>query len=141
MPLYVGDYLASTSHLTVTEHGCYLLLIMHYWTNGGLPNDERLLARIAKMTPEEWGASRPVIRPFFSDDWKHKRIDFELAETARLSAAGRTGGLASAARRLNGSSTIRQRSVNDPSTIRSNDSPTIHSHTHSQSLLSEEEDS
>ncbi|XAZ25902.1 YdaU family protein (plasmid) [Sinorhizobium sp. B11] len=51
MPLHIGDYLTDTGHLTATEHGAYLLLIMHYWQNGCLPKNERIIARIAKLRP------------------------------------------------------------------------------------------
>ena len=50
MPLYVGDYRADTTHLNATQHGAYLLLIMHYWQHGGLPDDDEQLARIACMS-------------------------------------------------------------------------------------------
>jgi len=111
MPLYIGDYLADTGHLTTVEHGCYLLLIMHYWRNGGLPTDDVLLARIARMTPVEWADARPVVAGLFSDGWKHKRVEFELTQAARISEAGRKGGQASAAKR---STTVEQPLDDDP---------------------------
>lgn len=123
MPLYVGDYIADTAHLTAAESGAYLHLIMHYWMKGGLPDDDRLLSRIAKMTPEQWQESRETVRAFFSDGWKHKRIEFELTEAARISTAGKIGGVASGAarREKRQKRTIVERSLND----QGNDSPTI----------------
>jgi hypothetical protein len=54
MPLHIADYLADTGHLTATEHGAYMLLIMHYWQNGHLPENEKLIARVGRMTPDQW---------------------------------------------------------------------------------------
>jgi uncharacterized protein YdaU (DUF1376 family) len=90
MPLYIADYLKDTGHLSAAEHGAYLMLIMHYWSNGGVPTDERKLARIARMTPEEWAESRDTIAEFFGEGWKHGRIDNELAEAAVKSDSART---------------------------------------------------
>lgn len=81
MPLYVADYLADTAHLSAAESGAYLHLIMHYWQKGGLPTDAKHLARIAKMTPDEWEEHCSSIAAFFDDDWRHKRIDRELENT------------------------------------------------------------
>lgn len=98
MPLYVADYLADTGHLTAAEHGAYLLLIMHYWSSGALPDDDRKLARIARLSDREWKSARPTIVEFFSDGWRHERIEAELAEAndayERRAAAGRKGGKA-----------------------------------------------
>lgn len=96
MPLYVADYLADTSHFSAAEHGAYLLLIMHYWQTGGLPgDDDARMARIARMTADEWAAARPVIATKFSPSWRHARIDGELEEAERLAKAGKKGGEAS----------------------------------------------
>lgn len=78
MPLYVADYLADTGHLSAAEHGAYLLLIMHYWVNGGLPAEDRKLARIARMSPRKWARVRSTIAGFFGPGWFHERIDIEL---------------------------------------------------------------
>lgn len=73
MPFFVGDYLADTTHLTVTEHGAYLLLLMSMWRNGGtLPADDRSLARHARCTRGQWDRMRPVLAPFF--DWTDTTI-------------------------------------------------------------------
>lgn len=84
MPLYIADYRADTAHLSAAEHGAYLLLIMHYWQTGGLPNDDRPLARIACMTTAEWRRARPVISAFFTPEWRHKRIDEEIERAADI---------------------------------------------------------
>jgi uncharacterized protein YdaU (DUF1376 family) len=84
MRLYVGDYLADTTHLSTLEHGAYLLLIMAYWRNDGpLPDDDRKLSRLAGMSPREWSRMRPTIADLFqvtAGQWRHKRIDAELRE-------------------------------------------------------------
>jgi uncharacterized protein YdaU (DUF1376 family) len=96
MPLYVGDYLADTRHLSAAQHGAYLLLLMHYWAKGGLPADDRQLANIAAMAPAEWQRHRAVIAAFFGEGWRHSRLDQEIHRTtairAKRAAAGSKGG-------------------------------------------------
>ena len=102
MPLYVGDYLAKTSHLNTLQHGAYLLLLMHYWVNGKLPSDEKQLQAIARMTPEQWLSNSLAIASFFTRDWRHIRVEEELERAKTISKkralAGQRGGLS---RRLN----------------------------------------
>ena len=96
MPLYVGDYLGDTGHLTTTQHGAYLLLMMHYWHKGELPDDDRQLCKIAKLPLKTWNVYRATLQDFFHDRWTHKRIDAELERMMRVSAkraiAGQKGG-------------------------------------------------
>lgn len=83
MPLYIGDYLAGTSRLTTEQHGAYLLLIMDYWMNGPLPDDESVLANIAKMSRDAWGMHGALLKQFFSIKngmLVHKRIEEELSK-------------------------------------------------------------
>jgi uncharacterized protein YdaU (DUF1376 family) len=90
MPLYVADYLADTAHLDATESGAYLHLIMHYWQTGGLPDDERKLAQIAKISAHKWKKYSSTLQKFFHDGWKHKRIDSELAKASEISEKRRS---------------------------------------------------
>ena len=96
MPFYTGDYHADTQHLETAQHGAYLLLIMHYWANEGLPDDERELARITKLPLHSWRQMQPKIQAFFHDGWHHKRIDEEMdkvrCKIERLKVAGSNGG-------------------------------------------------
>lgn len=104
MPLYIGDYLGDTGHLTTSQHGAYLLLMMHYWTKGGLPTDDRQLAAITKLPLRIWMDTRETLSMFFQDGWRHKRIDEELEKmatvSAKRSAAGTKGGTQSAIGRM-----------------------------------------
>ncbi|MGA7807141.1 YdaU family protein [Bradyrhizobium sp.] len=103
-PLYVGDYLGDTGHLSTAQHGAYLLLMMHYWRMGELPTDDKQLAAITKLPLRLWLDCKDVIQSFFFDGWRHKRIDEELSKMAaaanRRAAAGQKGGLRAAMNRM-----------------------------------------
>ncbi len=104
MPLYVADYLGDTGHLSTLEHGAYLLLIMHYWQAGGLPEDEAKLRRIARLSVKDWCDVRDTISELFEEGWRHKRVDLELSKAAEMlikrSAAGKMGAAARYADRI-----------------------------------------
>ena len=115
MPLYVGDYLGDTGHLTTAQHGAYLLLMMHYWRKGELPDDDRQLSKITKLPLRTWCEYRATLQDFFHEGWKHKRIDAELAKMVRVSEkraiAGQKGGLGSALARMKLENASRSRQV------------------------------
>jgi uncharacterized protein YdaU (DUF1376 family) len=95
MPLSIGDYLADTSHLDTTQHGAYLLLLMHYWRKGPLPNDPVQLANIAKLSKEDWNMNQSVLLEFFhvgEDGLLHqKRQDVERAKALTQKQRGVQG--------------------------------------------------
>ena len=143
MPLYVGDYLGDTGHLTTAQHGAYLLLMMHYWRKGELPDDDRQLSKITKLPLKTRCDTRAILQDFFHSGWKHKRIDAELARMVRVSEkraiAGQKGGLGSALSRMKLENASRGRvSFQAIAPVVSSAAPASadHSHPHSHQILS-----
>jgi uncharacterized protein YdaU (DUF1376 family) len=103
MPLYIGDYHRDTGHLTVLEHGAYLLLLMQAWTRKGvLPHDEKRLAALARCSPRQWAECREAVLAFFEKDdegYRNKRLDRELARASAISEERRKAGATGAAKR------------------------------------------
>lgn len=103
MPLYVGDYLSDTAHLTAEEHGAYLLLIMAYWQSGrALPNDPKRLALIARLPNERWTDVERTLQQFFNvtpTEWQHERIEAELDRYRDKVEKAKNAGKASARKR------------------------------------------
>lgn len=59
-------YDADTMHLSAAEDGVYSRLLRHYYRyRQPLPDNDRALAGIARLTLDEWGAVASVIRGFF----------------------------------------------------------------------------
>lgn len=91
MPLYIGDYLSDTMHLTTEQHGAYLLLIMAYWKNGGaLPASDAQLAAICRMPVDAWSNARAVLENFFDTTqegkWVSKRVEKEMQAAGQKKA-------------------------------------------------------
>lgn len=115
MPLYVSDYLADTPHLSALEHGAYLLLIMTYWQRQKpLPADDKKLARIARVTPDEWAGMKDELLDLFTLDgnvYRHTRIDAELTKAQQKIEQAKRAGSASAATRAQRNSNARSTPV------------------------------
>jgi uncharacterized protein YdaU (DUF1376 family) len=100
MPLYIGDYLSATQHLSTEQNGAYLLLLMSAWKFGGeLPDDDEQLSSIAKLPLERWIKTRQVLCRFFeikAGVWTQGRltaeIDKAIARKAVSSTNGKQGG-------------------------------------------------
>jgi uncharacterized protein YdaU (DUF1376 family) len=79
--------------LTTLEHGAYLLLIGSYWSLGGpLPDNDKKLAKLVKLSPSEWLEMREELQPFFDVGdglWRHPRVDRELVKANERFAQSR----------------------------------------------------
>ncbi len=101
MPLYIGDYLAATTHLSAIESGGYLHLLMHQWKNGSLPASEEALRRIARIDLDAWSNAWAMLSGFFDHasgfpvqlrleairtEWTEKKVKAKKKATAAAEA-------------------------------------------------------
>ncbi len=90
MPLYIGDFLADTQHLSATETGIYIRLIMHCWQHGSIPLDPHRLAIISHCDSRLWRQYGKTILAFFdvvdASTAQHKRVSTELHRCAEISS-------------------------------------------------------
>ena len=105
MPFYVGDYLSATGRLTTEQHGAYLLILLDYWKNGPPPNDDAVLAALARMSPAAWRKAKPALIGFFEvrDGLLiQKRVEKERERTTEITEERSKAGKIGAAKRWQG---------------------------------------
>jgi uncharacterized protein YdaU (DUF1376 family) len=114
MPLFWGDFLANTMHLSAQEAGAYLFLIAHAWEHGGeIPGERVRLARIAHLRQDQWSKVWPALEKFFepqtgglligrpTDQWyTHRRVTDELHRLGKISNKRKAAAYANAQQML-----------------------------------------
>lgn len=90
LPLYTGDYLRDTRHLSMSEHGAYLLMLTYCWdSKGPLPLDERRLFGLCNArSGDEMEAVRRVRADFFvemEDGYYQPRMQREIERSEAIS--------------------------------------------------------
>lgn len=70
LPLFVDDYLGDTQHLSCEENGAYMLLLFAAWRTSdcSLPDDDRKLARICRLSVRKWKAVRTALDEFWPSE-------------------------------------------------------------------------
>lgn len=99
MPLFWGDFLANTMHLSAQEAGAYLFLIAHAWEHdGNIPGDRVRLSRIAHVRTDRWNEVWKTLEPFFEKSrdpmitgtsdhgYHHQRVTAELQRLGKISS-------------------------------------------------------
>lgn len=106
MPFIVDRYLGDTRHLTLEEHGAYLLLLCEMWRNAAFIDDDDLSnARILGVQPDDWQRLKLRLTPlliFGNGKITQKRLQLQwnYAQENRLrqSEKGKAGAVAKAER-------------------------------------------
>lgn len=80
LPLWTDAFLADTTHLDTRGVGAYLLLLFAAWRapDCDLPDDDKLLARMARLSLREWRQIGPSIRAFFAVNEQGRLIQKRL---------------------------------------------------------------
>lgn len=94
--MYVQDYLAATSRISMLEHGAYMLLLAYYYADEcPLPADKEDVYRIVRaITTVERKATDKVLDLFFelrADGYHQERADHEI-EVSRIARENGSGG-------------------------------------------------
>lgn len=84
---HIGDYLKKTAHLTLAEHGAYLLMLQTYYaTEAPLPKGEVLFRVLRATTKLEREAVTAILRQYWvetNDGYVNDRADEEIALAQR----------------------------------------------------------
>ena len=110
MPMFWSDFFADTEHMNPDAAKAYLFLLGHAWLRKAkLPNDDDVLARLARCSRRSWASIRDQVLAFWEQDeegqWTQKRLTKEWEYVTRRvnvnSENGSKGGRASAAKKYN----------------------------------------
>jgi len=97
LPLYTDAFIADTGHLSAEETGAYIMLLMVAWRTEGcsLPDDDRDLARYARVTSKAWLRIKSRVLSFWlleDGRWTQKRLSQEQLRASQRASVNRDNG-------------------------------------------------
>ena len=96
-PVATDAFIADTTHLDAEQTGAYMMLLMSLWRSpeACLPDDEKKLCRMARVSHRKWHAVWDVIAEFFTVEdgfVTHKRVTSDRVKVREKIDAARTNG-------------------------------------------------
>lgn len=88
LPLFFGDFLASTAAWEGEERALYMLLLAYQWTSGPLPAEPKRLARMCQYDPKAFAKLWPTVAPKFDATdagLVNRRLEEHRAKSERIS--------------------------------------------------------
>lgn len=126
--LYIGDYQRDTAHLSMAEHGAFLLMLQHYYaTEKPLPTGRALYRILRAETDEERAAIDSVANQFWTltdDGLMNARADEEITKSREQAETNRRIARAREDKRT------AERSVHEPLNEACTNREPNHSHSH-----------
>jgi uncharacterized protein YdaU (DUF1376 family) len=95
MPLFFGDFLASTAEWSGEERALYLLLLSYQWSMGSLPTDSKRLAKLVDYERRVFDEHWPMVSKKFverDDRLFNLRLEQHRLKTQELSAKNSAAG-------------------------------------------------
>lgn len=97
LPLFTDAFIADTGHLSATETGAYLMLLMVAWRTSDcrLPDDDSRLAKWARVDLRTWRRIKATVMGFWTladGAWSQKRLLKEREAVTKRAEAARSNG-------------------------------------------------
>lgn len=78
-PFHIGDFLGGVMHMDGMEIGAYTMLIIAHYQLGreGLPDDQKKMAKIARLSTKQWSQVRDTVLEKFNlrnGFWTHIKV-------------------------------------------------------------------
>jgi uncharacterized protein YdaU (DUF1376 family) len=95
-PCNITKEMADARFLSAKARAAHHNIMLHYFHDCGLPNDDDQVRKIADITPRDWHAVREELqKKLFTRDWRHPRWDQDIermdSKRAKRSLAAQAG--------------------------------------------------